>query len=222
MGTPCPVDVREEVNGYVHQIDSFVDHYLEKLPAHPDLGVIGGGGAMIKDFGGRHGLLIVRAGDGERNRVLATTAGMQNREAAMAEDFVVYRVHIHRRNRRSSTSCSKACRNPSGGSTSGKPWSTIVSPKGFRPKNRKAGTSRFMGLMTRTSEGQGERSVSNLPTTLSWATFLMGGTDSGGRCLRENSDRETGCGAYPGENVHRIRVGGTGRSQLQDQWAPSV
>jgi len=59
MGALCPVDVREEVNGYVHQIDSFVDHYLEKLPAHPDLGVIGGGGAMIKDFAGRHGLLIV-------------------------------------------------------------------------------------------------------------------------------------------------------------------
>jgi hypothetical protein len=59
MGAPCPVDVREEVNGYVHQIDSFVDHYLEKLPTHPDLGVIGGGGAMIKDFAGRHGLLIV-------------------------------------------------------------------------------------------------------------------------------------------------------------------
>ncbi len=59
MGAPCPVDVQQEVNGYVHQIDSFVDHYLEKLPAHPDLGVIGGGGAMIKDFAGRHGLLIV-------------------------------------------------------------------------------------------------------------------------------------------------------------------
>ena len=53
------MDVREEINAYVNQIRSVMDHYLEKLPAHPDLGIIGGGGAMIKDFAGRHGLLIV-------------------------------------------------------------------------------------------------------------------------------------------------------------------
>ena len=35
MGAPCPVDVREEVNGYVNQIDSFVDHFWRSFPLIP-------------------------------------------------------------------------------------------------------------------------------------------------------------------------------------------
>ena len=63
----------------------------------------------------------------------------------MAKDFVIYKVHIHKTKQESSTSCSKACRNQSGGCTSGRPWSTIVSPKGCQPTNRRVGTSPLQG-----------------------------------------------------------------------------
>ena len=81
----------------MQRIDSVMDHYLEKLPAHPDLGIIGGGGAVIKDFAGGHGLLIVSEPvDGERDRVLALRQERKIGRRPMAKDFVVYRVHIHK------------------------------------------------------------------------------------------------------------------------------
>ena len=70
LGDPCEMDVQEEIDAYMKRIRSVMDHYLEKLPAHPDMGIIGGGGAMIQNFAGGHGLLVVTSRHGERNRLL--------------------------------------------------------------------------------------------------------------------------------------------------------
>ena len=59
LGTPYKIDVREEIDAYVKLVRSVISRYLEKLPLQPDLGIIGGGGAVIKDLGGRHNLLVV-------------------------------------------------------------------------------------------------------------------------------------------------------------------
>ena len=121
LGTLCKIDVQEEIDGYVKRIHSVMDHYLEKLPVHVDVGIIGGGGAMIKDLSGRHRPALVS------EPVMANAVGYWfygiagSKGVAVARDFVIYRVHIHKTSRRTSTSSSKACRNPSGGSTSGKP-----------------------------------------------------------------------------------------------------
>lgn len=61
LGTPCAVDVREEVIRYTQRISSVMDRYLEKLPVQPDVGIMGGGGAVvIRDLVSfRHRLLMV-------------------------------------------------------------------------------------------------------------------------------------------------------------------
>ena len=59
LGETYKMDVREEIDAYTKQACSVIDHYLEKLPLRPDLGIIGGGGAIIKDLAGRHNLLVV-------------------------------------------------------------------------------------------------------------------------------------------------------------------
>lgn len=59
LGTRYNVDVREEIDAYVKLVRSVISRYLEKLPLQPDLGIIGGGGAVVKGLGGRHNLLVV-------------------------------------------------------------------------------------------------------------------------------------------------------------------
>jgi hypothetical protein len=59
MGEIYKMDVREEIDAYTKQACSVMDHYLEKLPLRPDLGIIGGGGAVLRDLAGRHNLLVV-------------------------------------------------------------------------------------------------------------------------------------------------------------------
>ena len=59
LGTVYKVDVQEEVDAYVERVRSVIDRYLEKLPVHVDLGLIGGGGAVMRDLSGRHRLLLV-------------------------------------------------------------------------------------------------------------------------------------------------------------------
>lgn len=59
MGDAYAVEVREEIEGYTKSISSVISRYLEKLPLHPDLGIIGGGGAAIKELLGSRNLLVV-------------------------------------------------------------------------------------------------------------------------------------------------------------------
>ncbi|MGD0663979.1 MAG: ParM/StbA family protein [Syntrophorhabdales bacterium] len=59
LGETYRMDVREEIDAYMKQVCSVMDHYLEKLPLRPDLAIIGGGGAIIRDLAGRHNLLVV-------------------------------------------------------------------------------------------------------------------------------------------------------------------
>ena len=55
----CEMDVREEIDAYAKQVCSVMDQYLEKLPLRPDLAIIGGGGAIVRDLAGRHNLFVV-------------------------------------------------------------------------------------------------------------------------------------------------------------------
>jgi hypothetical protein len=59
LGETYKMDVREEIDAYAKQVCSVIDHYLEKLPLRPDLGIIGGGGSVIKDLAGGHNLFVV-------------------------------------------------------------------------------------------------------------------------------------------------------------------
>jgi actin-related protein len=59
LGETYKMDVREEIDAYTQQVYSVIDHYLEDLPLRPDLAIIGGGGAIMKDLAGRHNLLVV-------------------------------------------------------------------------------------------------------------------------------------------------------------------
>ncbi len=61
LGTTYAMDVREEAIGYTQRISSVLDRYLEKLPVQPDIGIMGGGGAVvIKDLiNFKHRLLMV-------------------------------------------------------------------------------------------------------------------------------------------------------------------
>ncbi len=59
LGDTCEIDVQEEIDAYAKRIRSVMDHYFEKLPAHPDMGIIGGGGAVIKDLANGRNLLVV-------------------------------------------------------------------------------------------------------------------------------------------------------------------
>lgn len=59
LGDVYELDVREEIDAYTKSISSVVNRYLEKLPRHPDLGIIGGGGAAIKDLLTSRNLLVV-------------------------------------------------------------------------------------------------------------------------------------------------------------------
>jgi hypothetical protein len=59
LGDLYELDVHEEIDAYANSISSVVKRYLEKLPRHPDLGIIGGGGAAIKDLLTSHNLLAV-------------------------------------------------------------------------------------------------------------------------------------------------------------------
>ena len=101
-----------------------------------------------------------RAGHGERNRVLALRQECKIGRRRWRKTSSSTGCTSTRRSRRSSTNCSKACRNPSGDSTSGRPWSTIVSRKGCRLRNRRVGTSPFKGPY---DEDFGGRGVSMAP-----------------------------------------------------------
>lgn len=61
LGITYTLDINEEVNRYARRFESVMDRYLEKLPIRPDVGIMGGGGAVvIRDlvsFG--HRLLMV-------------------------------------------------------------------------------------------------------------------------------------------------------------------
>jgi actin-like ATPase involved in cell morphogenesis len=62
LGTRYAVDARdEEIARYTQRIDSVLDRYLEKLPVPPDVGILGGGGALvIRDIASfKHRLLLV-------------------------------------------------------------------------------------------------------------------------------------------------------------------
>jgi hypothetical protein len=61
LGIPYTIDITEEVNRYARRFESVVDRYLEKLPIRPDVGIMGGGGAVVVDHfvDLRHHLLIV-------------------------------------------------------------------------------------------------------------------------------------------------------------------
>jgi hypothetical protein len=61
LGIPYTLDVAEEVNRYARRFESVVDRYLEKLPIRPDVGIMGGGGAVVIDHlvDLRHRLLMV-------------------------------------------------------------------------------------------------------------------------------------------------------------------
>ena len=59
LGDVCEMDVQEEIDAYTKRIRSVMDHYLEKLPAHPDIGIIGGGGAVIQNLASGHNLIVV-------------------------------------------------------------------------------------------------------------------------------------------------------------------
>ena len=59
LGDVCEMDVQEEIDAYAKRIRSVMDHYLEKLPAHPDIGIIGGGGAVIQNLASGHNLIVV-------------------------------------------------------------------------------------------------------------------------------------------------------------------
>lgn len=61
LGTTYAIDVREEIMRYTQRINSIMDRYLEKLPVQPDVGIMGGGGAVvIKDLVTfKHRLLMV-------------------------------------------------------------------------------------------------------------------------------------------------------------------
>jgi hypothetical protein len=43
------LDITEEINRYARRLESVIDRYLEKLPVRPDVGVLGGGGAVVVD-----------------------------------------------------------------------------------------------------------------------------------------------------------------------------
>ena len=47
LGTPYAIDVREELTRYTQPLNSVMDRYLEKLPVPPDVGILGGGGAVV-------------------------------------------------------------------------------------------------------------------------------------------------------------------------------
>ena len=59
LGKAYAVDVQKEIDAYGKRIRSVIGRYLEKLPHHPDLGIIGGGGAAIRDLSSGHNLLTV-------------------------------------------------------------------------------------------------------------------------------------------------------------------
>jgi hypothetical protein len=61
LGVTYTLDASEEVNRYTWRFESVVNRYLEKLPIRPDVGVMGGGGAMVLDHlvELRHHLLMV-------------------------------------------------------------------------------------------------------------------------------------------------------------------
>jgi hypothetical protein len=61
LGTRYPLDTRDEIARYTQRIDSVLDRYLEKLPVTPDIGILGGGGALVlKDMANfRHRLLLI-------------------------------------------------------------------------------------------------------------------------------------------------------------------
>ncbi len=61
LGIRYAVDIRDEIARYVQRIDSVLDRYLEKLPVPPDVGLLGGGGALvIRDLANfKHRLLLV-------------------------------------------------------------------------------------------------------------------------------------------------------------------
>ena len=81
LGTLYKIDIQEEMDAYVRRVRSVIDRYLEKLPVHVDLGIIGGGGAVMKDLSGGHRLLLVsEPGLCECHRVLALRHQRQSRE----------------------------------------------------------------------------------------------------------------------------------------------
>jgi hypothetical protein len=59
LGNVYKVDAQAEVDAYMERVRSVIDRYLEKLPVHVDLGLIGGGGAAMRDLSGTHRLLLV-------------------------------------------------------------------------------------------------------------------------------------------------------------------
>lgn len=59
LGNLYKMDVQEEIDAYVKRIRSVMDRYLERLPTPPDLCIIGGGGAVIKDLASRHRLFVI-------------------------------------------------------------------------------------------------------------------------------------------------------------------
>ncbi len=61
LGAGYAVDVRDEVARYNQRINSVLDRYVEKLPLAPDIGILGGGGALVlKDIATlKHRFLLV-------------------------------------------------------------------------------------------------------------------------------------------------------------------
>ncbi len=47
LGITYILDINEEVNRYARRFETIMDRYLEKLPTRPDVGVMGGGGAVV-------------------------------------------------------------------------------------------------------------------------------------------------------------------------------
>ena len=61
LGMRYALDIRDEIARYIQRINSVLDRYLEKLPVTPDIGILGGGGALVlKDMANfRHRLLLI-------------------------------------------------------------------------------------------------------------------------------------------------------------------
>ena len=61
LGARFALDIRDEIARYIQRINSVLDRYLEKLPVMPDIGILGGGGALVlKDIANfKHRLLLV-------------------------------------------------------------------------------------------------------------------------------------------------------------------